>query len=439
VLPHNLEAERAVLGALALWHEGIVDVADDLTPDDFYAEGHQAIYGAILALYHQKRPTDYVTIEDMLERQGVCAQMGGRGALARMAAATPTALHLRYYAAIVIHLAQLRRLFEAGQATMADAFDDAAEGGAVALIERAEERLAALALRGGGRVGVRGMEDIVSSYLSQLEDLADGRSSGITSGFYDLDAILGGFQRSDLVVLAARPSVGKTALAVCLMRNVLLGGGRVALFSLEMSHEQIMQRLICVDGQLDSRRLRTGTLDGADWQTVMASAARFNDLDLVVDGSTSPSMAEIAATCRRMHARKPLDLVVVDYLQLVHGSSDAENRVQEVGGVSRDLKSLAREVDAPVLALSQLSRSVDSRADHRPVLSDLRDSGEIEQNADVVLFLYRDEVYNRDTERPFEAELIVAKHRNGPTGFVPLFWCGAQTRFASIERSAPRA
>jgi len=374
-------------------------------------------------LYHQKRPTDYVTIEDMLERQGVCAQMGGRGALARMAAATPTALHLRYYAAIVIHLAQLRRLFEAGQATMADAFDDAAEGGAVALIERAEERLAALALRGGGRVGVRGMEDIVSSYLSQLEDLADGRSSGITSGFYDLDAILGGFQRSDLVVLAARPSVGKTALAVCLMRNVLLGGGRVALFSLEMSHEQIMQRLICVDGQLDSRRLRTGTLDGADWQTVMASAARFNDLDLVVDGSTSPSMAEIAATCRRMHARKPL----------------AENRVQEVGGVSRDLKSLAREVDAPVLALSQLSRSVDSRADHRPVLSDLRDSGEIEQNADVVLFLYRDEVYNRDTERPFEAELIVAKHRNGPTGFVPLFWCGAQTRFASIERSAPRA
>jgi len=433
-LPHSIEAEQAVLGALALWHEGIVEVADDLEPEDFYAAGHRVTYAVIRDLHRQRRPVDLVTIGDTLERRGELERAGGQGYLPRLAAATPTALHLRYYADIVIHLARLRALFDAGQATSAEALDDAAGGDADALIARAEERLATLALRVVGGGGARRMEDIVTSYLAYLDDVAEGRAIGVKTNFYDLDTLLGGLQRGDLIVLAARPSVGKTAFAVCVMRHVLLAGGRVALFSLEMSHTQIMERLICVDGALDARRVRTGQLDDAEWQALHGAAARMNPLDLMVDSAAAPTMIDIAATCRRMQASRPIDLVIVDYLQLVRGDADAENRVQAVGGVSRDLKALAREMNVPVLALAQLARRVDERADHRPVLSDLRESGEIEQNADVVLFLYRDSVYNADAD-PHLADLIVSKQRNGPTGVVPLFWEATHTRFASLARA----
>ncbi len=436
-LPHNIEAEQSVIGALLLDRDTIITVSQSLRPDDFYVESHRLIYGVMIELYERRQPADFVTLTDELERRDLLDRVGGRGYLPTLAAAVPIAIHAPFYAEIVTRLATLRRLIDAGQRIMAIGFDDGNSAGEA--VDRAEQALFAVAQRRNTH-GFTSIRDVLSSYLERLDRIHENRGSvaGIPTGFSQLDRLTGGFQRSDLIILAARPAVGKTALALSVCHNTAVRyKSRVAMFSLEMSAEQLVQRLLCMEGGLDSSRLRTGYIGDDEWSRLIAAASTLADTDVYIDDTASISTLEMRSKVRRLHSEQPLDLVIVDYLQLMQGGErQNDNRVQEISRISRDLKGLAREMQVPVLALSQVSRAVDSRADHKPMLSDLRESGSIEQDADVVLFIYRDKVYNPDTEREHIADLILAKHRNGPTGQIELFFNEGQTRFVDLAPSS---
>jgi replicative DNA helicase len=431
--PQNVEAEEAILGCLLIDPDAIIRVATILKPEDFYREKNGWIYESALNLHERREPIDFLTICDELERREQLSEVGGTPFITMLINAVPTSIHAEHYAHIVERTATRRRLIDAAAQIAQVAYQEADDVGEV--VDRAEQILFGVSERRVSRDLVP-IKQILSDYYDRIEYLTRHRGEliGIPTGFTDLDKLLGGLQRSDLLILAARPSVGKTSLALSFAHNAARKyRQRVAFFSLEMSSEQVVARLISAETGINSQRLRRGEIEEHEWGRFMKATSDMAETLLFIDDTPGISALELRTKARRLHAEVGLDLVVVDYLQLMRGDFRSENRVQEVSSISRALKGLARELNVPLVALSQLSRGVESRTDKRPILSDLRESGSLEQDADVVMFIYRDEMYNENTERPNIADVMIAKHRNGPTGSVALFFKKELAQFLEAE------
>ncbi len=431
--PQNVEAEEALLGAILIDPDAIIRVAAILRPEDFYREKNSWIYETALALHERREPIDFLTVCDELERRGQLNEVGGPAFITTLINAVPTSIHADHYGRIVERTATRRRLIEAAGQIAALAYQEAEDVDEV--VDRAEQVLFGVSERRISRELVP-IRQVLSEYYDRIEYLTRHRGEmiGIPTGFADIDKLLGGLQRSDMVILAARPSVGKTSLALTIAHNAAKKyRQRVAVFSLEMSNEQVVQRLISAETGINAQRLRRGEIEEAEWGRFMKASSDLAETYLYIDDTPGISALELRTKARRLHAEIGIDLIVVDYLQLMRGDFRSENRVQEISSISRALKSLARELNVPVLALSQLSRGVESRTDKRPILSDLRESGALEQDADVVIFIYRDEMYNENTERPNIADIMVAKHRNGPTGTVSLYFRRELAQFLEAE------
>ncbi len=432
VPPHNVEAEESVLGSVLLSIDAANLVMDKLEPDDFYVPAHQAIFEAILGLYNQNQPIDAVTVSDALRRAEELDKVGGVTYLTRLLDAVPTASNVEYYAGIVEEHSLRRRMMSAGARVSELAMRTDSELAHV--LDEAEATVLRVAQK---RIG-SGLEPLGPLFTPTLEAIEEMEATGaeltgISTGFRDLDRKLAGLQRANLVIVAARPSMGKSALALNIASNIALACGPVAVFSLEMSRDEIVQRLLCSIGRVDSMKLRTGQL-GPLWQKVVGAASRMYKAPLYVDDAANVTVTEIRAKCRRLKRQHGLELIVVDYLQLMQGNN-RENRQQEIAEISRSLKNLARELDVPIIACSQLNRSLEARTDKRPQLGDLRESGAIEQDADVVMFIYRQEYYEpADIEAKGLAEVIVAKHRSGSTGRVNMTFLPEFTLFADLGR-----
>ncbi len=434
-VPANVEAEEAVLGSLLIDPNAILRVAPVLRPEDFYVERHAWIYDAILKLQERGEAIDVLTLAEQLRRDGRLDDVGGLGFLAALANRVPTSIHVEYYAGLVEEAAIRRQLVEAAQeiARMAHR----GEGELSDLIDQAEQLIFAIN-EARERRALRHVSEAMQSLMDHLEELqaTEGEILGVPTGLRDLDAILGGLQRSDLVLLAARPGMGKTSLALNIALNAALRLHKhVAFFSLEMSAEQLALRLLSTLARIDSQQLRKGRLSEEEWRRLLEAASILAETEFYVDDTPSASVMEVRSKARRLHAEVRLDLIIIDYLQLMRSDRRVENRVQEISYISRSLKALAREMDVPLLALSQLSRSIEHRQRKRPMLSDLRESGSLEQDADVVLFLYQD--IGEDEEDLEDANIVkvfVAKHRHGPTGEFAVFFDKAHTRFGDLER-----
>jgi replicative DNA helicase len=434
--PHNLDAEQSVLGAMLETPDAIANVIEILGPGDFYKPTHTEIYEGILALHNRHQPIDAVTIVDELNRRGSLESVGGRPYIFGLLEAYPSASSAARYARIVEELALLRRLISAGNEVQEIGFSmpsdvaeavDSAEG---IIYEVGNRRL---------REEIHELKALLGENFNQIEDLYERGEhiTGVSSGFQDLDDITAGFQKNNLIIIAARPAMGKSsllndfALAASLKRTDPVPS---VIFTLEMSRHEVVKRFLASEAKVDSQRLSRGTLQEQDWGKLSGAMGRLAEAPIFIDDSANISLMEIRAKCRRLKAKHGLGLIIVDYLQLMQSPRRSENRQQEVSEISRNLKILARELEVPVLCASQLNRGVEMRADKRPLLGDLRESGSIEQDADLVMFLYRDEVYNRDSEARGEAELIVAKHRNGPTDTVKLAFMNQYTKFASLAK-----
>ncbi len=433
VPPQNVEAEEYVLGAMLLAPGAIGAVSEICRAEDFYRQSHGRIYRAALALYGKGEPVDAITLTDELDKLGELEDVGGRSRIHELAALVPASANAGHYARIVHEMATLRGLITCGQEIATLGYERPGE--VVDLVDRAEQIVFAIS------------QSRVSSEFSHIEQLlkesferitalyeAGAEVTGIPSGFRDIDRITSGFQPGNLVVIAARPSMGKSALALCMAANM---GVRldipVALFTLEMSKAEVTQRLMCSEAKVESQKLRSGKLSPEDWPRLTAACDKLARAPIYVDDTGSITMMEIRSKARRLKTRLPkLGLIIVDYLQLMTSGSSAENRVQEVSQISRSLKVLARDLEVPIVALSQLSRAVEQRSDKRPILSDLRESGAIEQDSDVVAFIYRDEYYNDESDQQGLAEVIVAKHRNGPTDTVKLSFLKRYAKFADL-------
>jgi replicative DNA helicase len=434
-IPHNLEAEEAVIGSLLLDRDTIIKIAPVLRPVDFFSTECGSVYEAVLELYEQRTPSDLTLLRDALKRKGRLGDSEGQvksSYLWNLMRATATPVHAEYYAKVVLRYAIMRRLISAGTQVTALGFDDNLE--TQDMLDQAQQMVYDVAQGGIKREAIK-VGSILEEYFDRLSFLHEhkGEVVGMPSGFSDLDKLTGGFQQSDLVILAARPSVGKSSLALCFAYNMGLKFGRpVGYFSLEMSREQLVQRMLSMETGVDSHRLRTGYIDESEWDRISNAFGRLATAPIYIDDSAGISIMELRSKARRLHAEYGIEMLIVDYMQLMVGSR-TDNRVQEVSEISRNLKGLARELNIPVICLSQLSRQVEQRTSHVPQLSDLRESGAIEQDADVVMFIYREELYNPETEKKNIAEIHIAKHRNGPVGVVPLFFHHKTTRFADCE------
>ncbi|MHB1131990.1 MAG: replicative DNA helicase [Chloroflexota bacterium] len=431
--PHNAEAEEAVLGSILIDRETIGHVASFLRESDFYRERNRFVYAAAVGLYERREPTDLLTLKDELERRGKLEDAGGAAYLASLSANVPSALHAEYYARIVERTSVLRRLI--GAAGQIAALGYSAGEDVDTALDRSEQILFAVSERRQTKDFVS-LHDALKDYFATIDFLHEHKGDvvGVPSGFRDLDQMTAGLHPSDLIIIAGRPSVGKTAFVLTLAHHAAVKAqAPVGIFSLEMSVEQLVQRLVCAEAAVDAHRLRTGFIDEYEWHRISHAFGVLSEAPIYIDDTANINTLELRAKARRMKAEHGIKLLIVDYLQLMQGRG-LENRVQEVAEISRGLKGLARELQVPVIALSQLSRAVESRQDHRPVLSDLRESGSIEQDADIVMFIHREELYKKDTERKNIADVIVAKHRNGPIGDIALRFFPSQTRFADLER-----
>jgi replicative DNA helicase len=431
--PANPEAEESVLGALLIDPDAVIRVASFLRADDFYREKNGWIYQAILDLHERRQPADFITVVDELERRNQFQEMGGATYITTLINNTPTAVHVEHYAHIVERTATLRRLIGAAGRIAALAYEEADD--LDELVDRAEQLIFSVSERRVRR-DLTPVRQIMHGVVDRIDFLHrhKGGILGVPSGFSKIDKLLGGFQKSDLIVLAARPGVGKTSLALNIAVNAAKRHAqRVAFFSMEMSNEQLVQRLLAAETGINQQRLRMGEIEDDEWQMLLEAAGVLSDTLLFIDDTPAMSALELRTKARRLQAEFGLDLVIVDYLQLMRGEARSENRVQEISYITRSLKSLARELEAPLIAISQLSRAVESRSDHKPILSDLRESGSIEQDSDIVMFIYREELIKENTERKNIADIIVAKHRNGPTDTVPLYFDKELTRFADLE------
>ena len=433
LLPQNIEAEEAVLGSLLIDPDAIIRVATFLQPDDFYVQRNGWIYDAIRDLHERREPADLVTLTDELDRREQLAEIGGPAHLTGLINATPTSIHVEYYARIVERTAILRRLIDAAGQIAKLAYQDVDEVDEV--VDQAESIIFGVSEKRVARELVP-IRQVLDEFYDRIEYLSahQGEMIGIPTGLADLDKLLGGFQRSDLVIIAGRPGMGKTSLALSIaLQAARKWDKRVGIFSLEMSNEQVVQRLVSAETGIDSQRLRLGVIHEDEWPVFVQATSLLSDTQIFIDDTPAISAMEMRTKARRIHAEYGLDLLIVDYLQLMRGDFRSENRVQEISFISRSLKGLARELNIPVVALSQLSRAVESRHDKRPMLSDLRESGSIEQDADVVMFVYRDELYDPDTEFPNIAEIRVSKHRSGPTGIFSVFFKKELAQFLDLE------
>src|ERR687890_884157 len=433
VPPQNLEAEESVLGAMMLAPGAIGVVSEILDAGDFYRESHAKIYRAALALYAKGEPVDAITLVDELEERSELEDVGGRVRLHELAALVPATANAAHYARIVREMATLRGLISAGQQIAQLGWERPGE--TQMLVDRAEQVVFDLSQ---SRVSTEfsHIEDLLKESFERITALYEAGAdvTGVPSGFRDLDRLTSGFQPGNLVIIAARPSMGKSALGMCMAANLAVREGvPVGVFTLEMSKAEVTQRLLCSEAKVESQRLRTGKLAQDDWPRLVAAGDKLMKAPIYVDDTGSITMMEIRSKARRLKTREPnLGLIIVDYLQLMTSGTTAENRVQEVSQISRNLKVLARDLDVPILAMSQLSRAVEQRHDKRPILSDLRESGSIEQDADLVMFVYRDEYYEPESDQQGLAEIILSKHRNGPTGTEKLSFLKRYAKFADL-------
>lgn len=433
LLPQNIDAEMSVLGSIIIDPEAIIQVADSLQARDFYRDAHRRIYDAIMRLTKSGTPPDFITLCDDLQGREELADVGGDSYITSLINYVPTSGNIEYYADIVTRASQLRDAIHASGQTAAEAYEPGAK--AEEVLAKAQQRFNEIMARKMRGNGFTSTEDLMPQRVELLNQLHQKRGTiiGVPTGFSVLDLLTGGLQHSDLIILAARPGMGKTSMALSLAANAALTyKQRVAIFSLEMSKEQLGDRLLSMDADVDQQRLRTGWIEDDEWDRVVRASDRIAEASLWIDDTAGISPFEMRNKLLRLQAEQGVDLVIVDYLQLMQAgtSKKYENRVQEVSEISRSLKGIARELNVPVVALSQLSRSVENRQNKVPQLSDLRESGAIEQDADIVLFIYRDVVYNPDTEKRNTADIIVAKHRNGPIGEISLHFDPTRTHFS---------
>ena len=430
--PQNLDAEKSLLGSLLLDRDAIIKVADLVKADDFYEERHRTIFQAMLDLYEKQRPLDIVTVTGILKDRKELENIGGAGYLSELASSLPSSANVAGYAGIVASKATLRRLIAAANEienlgrNQKEEVDN--------LLDKAEQTLFTVSQR-HLKSGFIAVKSVLEEAFERMDKLHANRGElrGIPTGFKNLDNILAGLQKSDLIIVAARPSIGKTSLALSFVLSAASAGFSVGMFHLEMSKEQVVDRLISAKSGIDSWRLRTGNLREEDFGLMGSAISRLSEMSIYIDDSPGMNIMEMRTKARRLQAEKNLDLLIVDYLQLMESRGRSESRVQEISDISRGLKGLARELNIPVVAVSQLSREVEKRPNRIPQLSDLRESGSIEQDADVVMFIYRDDYYNKNSDRPNIADIIIAKHRNGPVGQVELYFYPETMVFRSLE------
>jgi replicative DNA helicase len=428
--PHNEDAEKSVLGSILLDKEALYEVLEILRPEDFYSEMHKEIYTSIIELYRKSQPVDILPVSEELKKRKTLEMVGGRAYVALLSSVVPSTSNAGGYAKIIAEKAVLRKLIGASSDIIEKAYQEKMESSEV--LDFAERGIFEIAQSRQNK-DYQAIKDVLWNNITMIDEMSklEGNITGLTTGFIDLDAKTSGMQRSDLIMLAARPSMGKTAFALNIAQQAAIKGkAKVLIFSLEMSQEQLGQRMLSMESRIEIQKLKTGNLERQDWDQIHIALDTLSKTSIYIDDTPGISPMEIKNKCRRLKAEKGLDLVVIDYLQLMTLEGRTENRQQEITAISRYLKQLAREMDCPVLVLSQLSRAPEQRSDHRPILSDLRESGSIEQDADIVMFLYRDEYYFPDTtEKPNTCEVIIAKQRSGPTGTIELTWLGKYTRF----------
>ncbi len=435
VPPQNIEAEQAVLGAILLNHETLVTAMEFVTSDDFYRPSHQRIFESMMELSQENDPIDLITLVAKLQDKQQLEDVGGVSYLSQLVNAVPTSANIEYYATIVEEKSILRRLIRTATQIVSNGY--ASSEDVNDLLNEAEQRILEISQQRSS-TGFIPIREVLMEVFERVEFLYSnkGGATGIPSGFIDLDKITSGFQRSDLIIVAARPSVGKTAFALNIAQNIgVRTKETVAIFSLEMGASQLVQRMICAEANVDATRMRTGYLESDDWEKLTMAIGALSEANIYIDDSPAIHVSEIRAKCRRLKQEKGLGMVIIDYLQLIHSKSRGDNRQQEVSEISRTLKQIARELNVPVIALSQLSRGVEQRQDKRPLMSDLRESGSIEQDADIVAFLYRDDYYDKETEKKNIVEIIIAKQRNGPVGTVELAFLKSFNKFVNIDRS----
>lgn len=429
--PQNIEAEQAVLGTILLQDKSMLSVVELLEPDNFYKDAHKTIFSVMVTLFEKREPHDLITVTSLLKDQNKLDAVGGAGYLASLTDIIPFSGTLIHHANIIRKKAILRKLIQTTSEVAARCYD--AQDEIDTLVDEAEKTIFEIAQSKKGQ-GFQPMATIVPKAFDRITKLFDRQEhiTGVPTGYDDLDRMTAGFQPAEMIVLAARPSMGKTALAMNIVQHAaLIEKIPVAVFSLEMSMESLAMRMLCSVGKIDSQRIRTGKLTDNDWPRLTRATGMLTDAPIFIDDTAGLTILEMRAKARRLKSEHDLGMVVVDYLQLMQGKSGIENRAQEISDISRSLKAMAKELDVPVIALSQLNRSLESRTDKRPQLSDLRESGAIEQDADVIMFIYRDEVYNKAPDNPNRglAELIIGKQRNGPTGMVQMTFIGEHTTF----------
>lgn len=427
--PHSVESEQSILGSILLDKDAIITVAETITPSDFYKDAHRVIYESMMALNNKNEPIDMVTLTDELRKRGYLDDIGGVTYLTSLSTIVPTTSNVKYYADIVKEKSVLRQLIKASNDIInlgygsGESAEDVLDFAEKKIFDISQERT---------NDDFKPINQVLMDTYDMIESIYSNKSdvTGVTTGFKDLNKKINGLQRTDLILVAARPAMGKTAFALNLVQNAAIkGNASVAVFSLEMSKEQLAQRMIAAQSNVELKKMKTGTLNDADWPRIISAMAVMSDAKIFIDDTPGIKINELRSKCRKLKMEQGLDLVMIDYLQLMESDSKNESRQQEISKISRSLKILAKELDCPVVALSQLSRAPEQRADHRPVLSDLRESGAIEQDADIVMFLYRDEYYHSDSEKKDLAEIIIAKNRHGETGSVELVWMGSIQRF----------
>ena len=429
--PHNEEAEKSILGASLLSKDALINIMDIVKPRDFYSEMHKEIFTAIRELYSRNEPVDTLTVSEELKKRNSLEMVGGRAYIASLASGVPSTANAGQYAKIVAEKAVLRKLITASTDIIEEAYKETMDADMV--LDYAERGIFEIAQAKQSK-DVAALKDVLIKNIEIIDEASrqEGNIIGVPTGFRDLDAKTSGLQRSDLVIVAARPAMGKTAFALNVAQQAAIKGrASVLIFSMEMSKEQLGQRLLSMDSRVEMQKLKTGDLNRKDWDDINIALDILSEANIFIDDTPGISIMEIKNKCRRIKAEHELDLIVLDYLQLMSYEGKTDSRQQEISALSRHLKLLAREMDCPVIVLSQLSRAPEQRTDHRPQLSDLRESGAIEQDADIVLFLYRDDYYEKEnSEKPGVCEVIIAKQRSGPTGTVELMWLEKYTRFA---------
>jgi replicative DNA helicase len=433
ILPHSLEAEQSVIGSMIMDKDAILVASEVINSSDFYEQQHGILFDTMLDLFNEGKPVDLVTLQNRLKEKDVPPQLSSLEFIRDLVSSVPTSANVKYYAQIVRDKSVLRRLIKVAEETANECYLD--KENLDVILEKTEKEVFNISQNRGTK-DFTDIKDIVLRSIDSIEAASKNKGSvtGIATGFYDLDYKTAGLQPSDLILIAARPSMGKTAFALNIAEYVALRSNiTTAVFSLEMSQDQLAKRLLAMNSKVDSQNIRTGNLSSDEWASLMEGARVIGNSGLVIDDTSSISISELRSKCRKLKLERNLGLVIIDYLQLMSGSRRAESRQQEISEISRSLKALAREINVPVIALSQLSRAVEQRPDKRPMLSDLRESGAIEQDADVVMFIYRDDYYHLDSQEPGVTEIIIGKQRNGPTGTIKLAWLAQYMKFANRE------